>query len=51
LPDDVFVFPHHAVDAATLEAGQECLADADLPGSLGRLLADLSRSLQVRSRF
>ncbi|MGD0064522.1 MAG: aminopeptidase N [Streptosporangiaceae bacterium] len=46
-------FPHHAVDAATLRAGEECLAGGDLPGSLARLLADqladLSRSLQVRS--
>jgi aminopeptidase N len=46
-------FPHHAVAAATLRAGEECLADAELPASLRRLLADqlddLRRALQVRS--
>jgi aminopeptidase N len=46
-------FPHHAVAAATLRAGEACLADAELPASLRRLLADqlddLRRALQVRS--
>jgi aminopeptidase N len=46
-------FPHHAVAAATLRAGEERLADAELPASLRRLLADqlddLRRALQVRS--
>ena len=46
-------FPHHAVAAATLRAGEEGLADAELPASLRRLLADqlddLRRALQVRS--
>jgi aminopeptidase N len=46
-------FPHHAVTAAALRAGEECLADAELPASLRRLLADqlddLRRALQVRS--
>jgi aminopeptidase N len=48
-------FPHYAVDAATLRAGEECLADGELTGSLARLaadqLADLRRSLTVRSLF
>src|ERR1035441_2153213 len=48
-------FPHHAVDAATLRAGEQCLAGGGLTGSLARLaadqLADLRRSLQVRSLF
>ena len=46
-------FPHHAVTAATLRAGEEGLADAVFPASLRRLLADhlddLRRALQVRS--
>jgi aminopeptidase N len=46
-------FPHHAVDAATLLAGQQCLEGGDLIRSLRRLLADqledLSRSVSVRS--
>jgi aminopeptidase N len=46
-------FPHHAVTAATLRAGEECLATAAFPASLRRLLADqlddLRRALQVRS--
>ncbi len=46
-------FPHHAVDASFLRAGQQCLAAGQLTGSLGRLaadqLADLRRSLAVRS--
>jgi aminopeptidase N len=45
--------PLHAVAAATLRAGEDCLADAELPASLRRLLADqlddLRRALQVRS--
>jgi len=48
-------FPLHAVDAATLRAGEQCLAGGGLTGSLARLLgdqlADLRRSLQVRSLF
>jgi len=44
-------FPHHAVDAATLRAGERCLDG--LAGSLRRLLADqledLRRSLAVSS--
>jgi aminopeptidase N len=47
-------FPQHAVTAATLRAGEECLADAALPASLHRLLADqlddLRRALQVRKQ-
>ena len=46
-------FPHHAVTAATLRAGEECLAGAAFPASLRRLLADqlddLRRALTVRS--
>jgi hypothetical protein len=46
-------FPHHAVTAATLRAGEECLADAAFPASLHRLLADqlddLRRALQIRA--
>jgi aminopeptidase N len=46
-------FPLHAVAPATLRAGEDCLADAELPASLHRLLADqlddLRRALQVRS--
>jgi aminopeptidase N len=46
-------FPLHAVAPATLRAGEDCLADARLPASLRRLLADqlddLRRALQVRS--
>jgi aminopeptidase N len=46
-------FPHHAVAAATLQAGEECLAAAAFPASLRRLLADqlddLRRALQIRS--
>jgi ERAP1-like C-terminal domain len=45
-------FPHHAVAAATLGAGEEVLADAVFPASLRRLLADrlddLRRALRVR---
>jgi aminopeptidase N len=48
-------FPHHAVDAGTLRAGEQCLRDGGLIGSLRRLLADqledLSRSIEVSSRF
>jgi len=44
-------FPHHAVAAATLRAGEECLAGAPFPVSLRRLLTDqrddLRRALQV----
>jgi len=46
-------FPHHAADAATLRAGQECLADGGITGSLRRLLADqledLGRAVRVSS--
>jgi aminopeptidase N len=46
-------FPLHAVDAATLRAGDECLAVGGLTGSLARLLGDqltdLRRALQVRA--
>jgi len=46
-------FPHHAAEAATVQAGQRCLDSGDLTGSLRRLLADqledLRRSLAVRS--
>ena len=46
-------FPHHAVDAATLRAGQRCLERGGLIGSLRRLLADqledLGRAIEVRS--
>jgi aminopeptidase N len=46
-------FPHHAVDAATLLAGEQCLEGGGLIRSLRRLLADqledLSRSVSVRS--
>ena len=46
-------FPHHAVAAATLQAGEECLASAKFPASLRRRLADqlddLRRALKVRS--
>jgi aminopeptidase N len=46
-------FPHHATDVATLKAGQRCLADGGLIGSLRRLLADqledLSRAIRVSS--
>jgi aminopeptidase N len=46
-------FPHHAADAATVRAGQLCLATGALTGSLRRLLADqledLRRSVAVRS--
>ena len=48
-------FPHHAVDAGTLRAGEQCLRDGGLIGSLRRLLADqledLSRSIKVSSAF
>ena len=44
-------FPHHAVAAATLQAGERCLESGGLAGSLRRLLADqledLRRSLAV----
>ncbi len=46
-------FPHHAADAATVRAGERCLAAGGLSGSLRRLLADqledLRRSVAVRS--
>jgi aminopeptidase N len=46
-------FPHHAVAAGTVRAGELCLAGGGLTSSLGRLLADqledLRRSLAVRS--
>ena len=46
-------FPHHAVAAGTVRAGELCLEGGGLTGSLGRLLADqledLRRSLAVRS--
>ena len=46
-------FPHHAVAAATVRAGERCLESASLVGSVRRLLADqledLRRSLAVRS--
>jgi len=46
-------FPHHAADAATMRAGELCLAAGALTGSLRRLLADqledLRRSVAVRS--
>jgi aminopeptidase N len=46
-------FPHHAVDASTLRAGEKCLASGGLSVSLHRLLADqledLRRSLKVSS--
>jgi hypothetical protein len=46
-------FPHHAADAGTLRAAQECLEGGGLTGSLGRLLADqvedLRRSADIRS--
>jgi aminopeptidase N len=46
-------FPHHAADAGTLRAAQECLKAGGLTGSLARLLADqvedLRRSADVRS--
>ena len=48
-------FPHHAADAGTLRAGEQCLRDGGLIGSLRRLLADqledLSRSIKVSSAF
>jgi aminopeptidase N len=46
-------FPHHAADAATVQAGERCLDSGVVTGSLRRLLADqledLRRSLAVRS--
>ena len=46
-------FPHHAADAATVRAGELCLATGALTGSLRRLLADqledLRRSVAVRA--
>jgi aminopeptidase N len=46
-------FPHHAVAAATLRAGERCLESGGVTGSLRRLLADqledLRRSLAVSS--
>jgi aminopeptidase N len=46
-------FPHYAADAATVRAGELCLATGKLTGSLRRLLADqledLRRSVAVRS--
>jgi aminopeptidase N len=48
-------FPHHAADAATVRAGELCLATGALTGSLRRLLADqledLRRSVAVRSAY
>ena len=48
-------FPHHAADAATVQAGELCLATGALAGSLRRLLADqledLRRSVAVRSAY
>ena len=47
-------FPHHAVTAATLLAGERCLENGGVTGSLRRLLADqledLRRSLTVQGR-
>ena len=47
-------FPHHAVAAATLRAGERCLESGGVVGSLRRLLADqledLRRSLAVNSK-
>jgi aminopeptidase N len=46
-------FPHHAADPSALRAGEQCLRDGGLIGSLRRLLADqledLSRSVKVSS--
>jgi len=46
-------FPHHAVSAATLRAGERCLESGGITGSLRRLVADqledLRRSLAVSS--
>jgi aminopeptidase N len=46
-------FPHHAVNPGALRAGEQCLHDGALTGSLGRLLADqledLNRSITVSS--
>ena len=46
-------FPHHAVATATVRAGEQCLENGGLTGSLRRLLADqlddLRRSLAVSS--
>jgi len=46
-------FPHHAADAGTLQAAQECLEGGGVTGSLARLLADqvedLRRSAGIRS--
>jgi aminopeptidase N len=46
-------FPHHAVDAATVRAGERCLETGGLTGSLRRLMADqledLRRSVAVSS--
>lgn len=46
-------FPHHAAEAAAVQAGERCLEAAGLAGSLRRLLADqledLRRALAVRS--
>ncbi len=47
-------FPHHAVAAATVRAGERCLETGGLTGSLRRLLADqlddLRRAVAVRSK-
>ena len=47
-------FPHHAVTAATLLAGERCLENGGVTGSLRRLLADqledLRRSLTIQGR-
>ena len=46
-------FPLHIVDADTLRAGEQCLADGGVTGALRRALADqlddLRRALRVRS--
>ena len=46
-------FPLHIVDADTLRAGEQCLADGDVTAALRRALADqlddLRRALRVRS--
>ena len=46
-------FPHHAVDAATVRAGERCLETGSISGSLRRQLADqledLRRSVAVSS--
>jgi aminopeptidase N len=39
-------FPHHAADAGTLRAAQECLEGGGVTGSLARLLADQAEDLR-----